>query len=512
MSKKSKYDSMAVIDIGSNELRLRIAQNSKGKLKFVETLSYPLSLGRDTFNTGKISFEKVEKTCEIIRNFQQVMREFGVVEYKAVATTAVREAKNRDYILDQIKIKTGLTLNVIDDSQEKLYIYKLMLHLLDENLKQSAMMVYIGSGNIGLSMIEQSKITFVQNIKIGSLRISEIFEDVQEYSTEFYKVVEEYLESFTDVLEGSLPKKIKNFIASGHEISLIADLCKSKKDDFFVSIKKDSFLALYEEIKFKTVERIVIDHDLPFEKAELLLPAISIYKNLLEFTDAKEIITPIVFLSDALLYEMIYPDEFLKINKDFDKNTIICAKLIAKKYLIMEKHYSIVEFFSLKIFDKMKKIHGLGKREKLLLQVSSILHDIGKFVNINNHYRNSYEILKATHIVGLNYTELEIIANISLYHSRIIPSYEDENYKHLSIEAKVLVSKLTAILRIADSLDRSHYQKIQDIDVKITDEELIITIISDKNIDLEEWSFKEKARFFEEVFGLKAIIKKRKVN
>ncbi|MDR3240325.1 MAG: phosphatase, partial [Clostridiales bacterium] len=87
----------------------------------------------------------------------------------------------------------------------------------------------------------------------------------------------------------------------------------------------------------------------------------------------------------------------------------------------------------------------------------------------------------------------------------------DENYRKLDLYNRVLVSKLSAILRVADALDRSHTQKFNDIDVKITDDELIVSITTDKNIDLEQWSFKEKGRFFEEVFGIKAVIRKKKI-
>ena len=129
MAKKGKTETMAVIDIGSNELRLRIAENKNGNMKSLEHITYPLSLGRDTFSDEKIDFTHVEKTCASITNFLGVMSEYGVSGYRAVATTAIRESKNRDYILDQIKIKTGVTIDVLDDAEEKLYIFKLMAKL-----------------------------------------------------------------------------------------------------------------------------------------------------------------------------------------------------------------------------------------------------------------------------------------------------------------------------------------------------------------------------------------------
>ncbi|MDR3239556.1 MAG: HD domain-containing protein, partial [Clostridiales bacterium] len=402
MPKKEKVETAAVIDIGSNELRMKIAQRVKGKRKDLESLTYPLSLGRDTFNTGKITFDKIDKTCLIIRNFQTIAAEYGAPALKAVATTAVREADNIDYFLDQVKIKTGISISVMDDMEEKLYIYKLLASMIKDGEKDSAMMVFIGSSNIGVSILEDGRIPYSQNVKVGPLRVSELFGDIQEYSTEFYLVLEEYLNSFTDMLENAIPSHIKNFFVSGVEISLVAELTQADKKGAFHFIPKEKFLSFYDDIKAKTADRAAADYHIPLDKAEMLLPAMCIYDNLLRFTQAEQITVSQVLLSDAILYEMLCPEEFAGLNKDFSKSAILSAVALAKKYNAMEGHYQRVEKFAVKIFDKMKKIHGMGAREKLLLQIAAILHDIGKFINLSDHYRHSYAIIKGSDIVELN--------------------------------------------------------------------------------------------------------------
>jgi len=508
MTKKERF--AAVIDIGSNELRLKIAENVKNSFKYVDSLTYPLSLGRDTFNNGKISFEKVGKACEIITNFLSCAAGYGVRNIQVIATTAVREAVNTDYILDQIMIKTGMKIRVMDDMEEKLYIFKMMMRQLAGEMKQSAMMVYIGSGNIGASVLEEGRMPFLQNIKVGTLRISELFETMQDYSGEFYLVLEEYLSSFTDMLEGDIPDRIRNFIVSGNEIAMVAELTQAEKDGIFYIIPIEKFLSFYDTVKRMTADRISREFGIPFEKAEVLLPAMCIYDNLLSFTQAERIISPQVMLCDAILYEMLFPAEFGEINKEFNKNTLLSSRAHARKFGAAESHSRLVEKFAVLIFDKMKKVHGLGAREKLLLQTAAILHEVGKHINLRNHSRHSYNIVSGLDIVGLNQLETEIVATICLYHSRHTPTLNDENYAQLSVSDRVLASKLTAIFRVADSLDRSHIQKFGDLDVKLTDEGLSITVSTGKNSDLENWSFDEKSRFFEEVFGIKAALRKKK--
>ncbi len=507
----NKNDVYAVIDIGSNEVRLRVAQNAKGKLKYIESLSYPLALGRDTFDTGKISFEKIEKTCEMIKKFHTTALTYNVTQIKVVATTAIREATNREYILDQIKIKTSLAVEVIDDAEEKIWLSKHMKYLTDQKLTASAMMIFIGSGNIGISVLENETILFAQNIKLGSMRISEIFNEVHESSREFYLVVEEYFKSFTDLFQKNLPHGIKNFIASGNEISTIGELCEAKNENFIFRISKEKLVKLYNKLKHFSVERLVMEYDLTEEKAEVLIPALCIYNNLLAMTKAEEMVAPIINLCDAIIFSMINPIEFSAISKEFNKHAIFSARRLSERYLVSTAHTARVAEFSTKIFDKMKKIHGMGPKEKLLLQMAAILHDVGKFINVQDHHLHSYNIIKGLDLVGLNNREKEIVASMGLYHSRLTPSGQEVNYKALATEDRVLVSKLTAIMRLGDALDRSHFQKFETIDVKLTDETLIITIQTERNMDLELWSFKEKSKFFTEVFGIKAILRIKKV-
>ena len=517
MSKSKKPRIAAVIDIGSNEIKLMIAQASSseeaepsGKYqtpKYLENLSYPLGLGRDTFQTGRIGFDKTEKACEIINNYLKVIKDYGVRDAKAIATTAVREAGNMDYILDQIKIKTGLSVHVLDDMEEKNYLYKLLTHCAGEEMLRSAMMVYIGTGNIGVSVIQDGQMPYVRIIKVGSLRMGELFGDLEGYTSDFYLLMEEYLASFTDVLGNEISKDIKYFVASGHEIGLIAELTGVKAEAPFYNIPRKKILALYNDIKTKSDAQTAADYKIDIERAGLLLPAACIYQNLLGFTGAEQITAARFLPCDAVLYEMLYSKTFMQLNKSQGRSTLLSARALAKRFEANEAHYTHVNGFAMTIFDKMKKIHGLGGREKLLLQTAAILHDTGKFINNREHYRHSCEIIRGSDIAGLSQLETNIVALISLNHSRLTPSTSEPMYAALTVENRVRVSKLAAILRLSDALDRSHTKKFPPITVKTTTDAMTVHVETDSNAALEQWSFNDKGNFFEEVFGIKAKIK-----
>ncbi len=508
----SHSDIAGVIEIASNAIYFKISQLQNGKIMPLEYLEYPLSLGKDSFSKGTIEFSKADKLCSILNNFLKLAADYKIKKIKSVATTALRDASNRDYILEQIRVKTGLEIEVLDDNEEKIYIYKEMIReilLKKYSPDKDILFAYIGSGSLGVALYRNENIIFSQNILIGTLKLSEILGNIKDCNS-LYLLIDEYLSSFTHMLKKILPsQKIDYFMVSGREISLIKSFCEFSYDESSITISKDSFMKFYNEIKLLTPEQIFYKYNISEEKAEILLPSMGIYKSLLNFTNSDKLISPKGVLLHSILHEILLPDSKSVLDEIIDKSIVSSSKTIAERYLYDEKHAEIVEKISLKIFDKLKKIHGLGKRERILLHTAAILHDIGKYLNIKNHYKHSYYIIMATDILGLNNIETEIVANIAIYHSRKLPSSDTSSYKFLSYQQKVIISKLLAILRLADALDRSHAQKIDSIEVKLKDNELFIIVDSNKNILIDEWTFKEKSSFFKEVFGINAYLKKK---
>ena len=198
---------------------------------------------------------------------------------------------------------------------------------------------------------------------------------------------------------------------------------------------------------------------------------------------------------------------------DIDLNDVILtsAENLAKRYLTNEKHRKSTVKFALHLFDQLKKLHRLGKRERLLLQIASSLDDIGNFINSHGHYRHSAYILQATKLIGLSDEENKIIADIARYHSVESPAFEQAHYRHIEADSQIIVAKLAAILRLADALDDSGKQKIQKISVSLKKDSLVITASSSHNLALEKWAFNHKAKLFEEVFGIKPVLKQRRI-
>ena len=190
----------------------------------------------------------------------------------------------------------------------------------------------------------------------------------------------------------------------------------------------------------------------------------------------------------------------------------MAARNIGKRYAVSKAHVLQVDKTATAIFDGMKKHHGLGDRERLLLQIAVLVHDCGKYISLGNVAECSYSIIMATEIIGLSHAEREMIANIVRFNTLPLPSYEQlARESSFGKKQYLTVAKLTAILRLANALDRSHLQKMEEIKVALRDLELVITISAHQDYTLELGLLDEKKDFFEEIFHVRPVVKLKKL-
>lgn len=511
--KKQRTEVVAAIDVGSNSVRMIIAEISPvGEIIILEDLHKSTNIGRDTFSFGKISSDSIYETVETLEGFERLMKDYNIKKYKAVSTSGIREASNKEYVLEQVRLRTGIQLETINNAQERFYIYKGMWERISKfssKQNEGLLIINIGSGGVEVSVYNDGNLKFTEYIKIGSLRIRETLSELENSTLNFSKVMKEFIDSSIYSIKPYIKEAdIKNFIGLGGEISTICNAClniKKNKDGFF--IKRLELENLYLKLSNMTTSRIIDEYKIPRSTAELILPSIMIFATFLSMTKAEGVHAPMVSLRHGIVADIA--DELVntKRGKESYKDIISSVWYINEKYKSNKKHTSYVEQTALKIFDFTRKIHRLDDKERFHLRVSAILHDIGKYINLNKHDVNSYNIIASQDILGFSNSELGLIANVVKYHSEYTPNNRDESYKTMDNDMKIIISKLSAILKIAESLDISHKQKIEDIRVSITGREICFIINSKQDTTLEEWSFKGSCKFFEEVMGYKTIIK-----
>ncbi len=269
----------------------------------------------------------------------------------------------------------------------------------------------------------------------------------------------------------------------------------------------DSFL---DSIRSKTVQEVARILDMPEENVPLLFISGILLNRIVKVMDARLIWAPGVSLCDGIAYEYGEKNKILKPGHDFEQDIIACAQNISKRYMGSRRRGETLEQIALTIYDSMKKVHGLGKRERLLLRIATLLHDCGKYISLVNLGECSYNIIMSTEIIGLSHVEREIVANVVKYNHLEFDYYDlISQDSTVSSSDYLTIAKLTAILRVANGLDRSHKQKFKNVRTVLKDEKLIITVDSSQDITLEKGLLARRAHFFEEVFSVLPVIRQK---
>jgi exopolyphosphatase/guanosine-5'-triphosphate,3'-diphosphate pyrophosphatase len=505
----------AAIHVGSEQVSIQIAEFlSLQDVKVIERASFTVSLGEETFKTGRISFSAVSQTCERLKGYRRMMSEYGVRDYRLFATTAVREAENQQYIIDQIRVKTGFQLEVADMTQEIFIKYIALFRIISLNglndSHEPLLFVDISSGGLGFTLYKEPNILYQQNIHIGTLRIKEGFDKQQRESTHFHRVLSEYIYSAIEPVEQKLhTPKIRYLVLSGSETRFVLKMLGRDQTETLSFVSLDDFNALYEKVREFNLPQIMQAFDLTEQKAEMVLPTIVLYKQILNVGQIEEIVFSNAQFNDGIIMRHVAEKTGDPWWDAVEAQTVSLAHSLGQKYQHDVNHAMSVEKISLQIFDKLSKAYGLGREERLQLKVAAILHDIGKYVSLRRHYFYSYRLIVSSDILGFSELEKQVIANVAYYHSKGTPSNIDAHFAALTPEQKVTTAKLSAIIRLADAVDRSHRQKAVVRDISLRGDEMTLKVDSVDDISLEEWTFADKVDFFENVFGIRAVLERR---
>ena len=301
-------------------------------------------------------------------------------------------------------------------------------------------------------------------------------------------------------------REIRSAILVGDYINYVVRRFRKKDNNEFVT--KEELLENFDWLMKLYPRQMAKERGIPAENESLILPAIVIYRRLILDIQPELIWAPGLNLSDGLAYDYAEQHKIMKSSHNFENDILLAAKNIGKRYAVNRPHVQNLEMTALAMFDATKKMHGMKERERLLLRMAVMLHDVGKYISLNNVADSSYNIIMSNEIIGLSHIEREMVALIAKYNTAVLPSYDELVMESsLSAEQYLTVSELTAIVRLANALDRSHLQKIQSIRAVLKERELHLSLTVGRDFTLEQGLCQDKLDFFNEVFSIQPIIK-----
>ncbi len=503
----------SVIEIGSTGVRLLVAEfTSQNERTVLDRSSIPLPIGRDVFTNGSISQETQNQLIQILTRYKEQLAGWGIqpCDTTCFALSAFRDANNNDPVIDRIFVTTGFKVKIIDGIEENQLMYLAISDCIKDqpiiNNNDDTVILEVGGSTTELMMISNGKMAGVHSLKLGTIRIehhmkaqTSSYDDIQRFIQESIKNTKGSLETELDMSE------VKQFLAVGQDMTLCAVLIGKPISTFLWEIKREDFSNFVNEIQNYSIDECVARFKIPYSEAETLQLSLLIYNMFIHLTKVENIIVPETNIRNGVILSQRSTNNE-EIQKEFNSQIIASARNLLRKFHGDEQHAECVREIALKIYDSIKKELSLSENARLFLEIATILHDIGVFIRQDHHNLHSYYIIKNSEIFGLSRNDKTIISEIAKFHRGTSLPQDEESFLMLPRAERMMILKLTAILRIADAMDRGHMQKFTDFSIKIQQNILYIKTKNSQNTVLEKIAMSEKAGMFENVFGYKVIL------
>lgn len=518
----------AAIDVGSNALRLRIIEASGSSragspqlpllpnerpAAWTEVVSQraPVRLGGEVFLSGKLTPASIGLACAALKEFRQAMDGAQVDAYRAVATSAAREAQNSATLVERARREAGIELEVIEGVEEARLIQLAVLRRISLD-DRSALLVDVGGGSTELTRLEKGKATFSVSLPLGTVRLLEAYlRDAPFLDKRRARLMRETVDRVLGEAKDTLKSGFDVLVGTGGNVETMADLCPSKirppTGERLVDV--EALRAMYARLSVMPAPERAKAFNLRPDRADTLVPATSIFLRVAEMLSATGIVAPGVGLKEGMLEELV--DKYFNVWDEAGEADVVigaCTRL-GQRYHFDQAHGELVSKLALRLFDDLKNVHNLGRRARLLLCAAALVHDVGDFVRYDGHHKHSYYLVLHSDIMGLTPEERAVVANVARYHRKSTPDPSHPNFHELDKDKRATVRALAAILRIADALDREHLGKVGDVRAVVDRSRLLLTIVGDEERELEEWTVKAKAGLLRDVFGLEVAFAER---
>ena len=514
----------AAIDVGSNAIRLRIVEahapenntsqlllpveGKNGDWREIANLRAAVRLGTEVFLSGRLAPASIGQACSALREFRRAMDEAHVDAYRATATSAVREAKNRETLVERARREAGIELEVIEGVEEARLIELAVVRRL--GLKDhTTLLVDIGGGSTELTMLEKSRHAFSISMPIGTVRLLETLlpGGGQPLDKERARLLAEMIDrALVEAIPAFAKTTFESFVGTGGNIDTLADLCPAQGGAFGYprAIDVGAMRALFAKLlKLSAADRRD-QFNLRPDRADTIVPAAALLLRLAEVFKMGAIVAPGVGLKEGILVELA--DKHFQVWDTAQEVQAVlgaCERL-GRRYRFDEAHGQLVSKLAGQLFDDLREQHGYDERDRLLLRAAALVHDIGDFVRYDGHHKHSFYLIQNSDIIGLTPDERAIVANIARYHRKSPPDPSHPNFRDLDKEARGKVRSLAAILRIADALDREHLGKVKSVRARVDSHKgkLLLVVEGDEDRELEEWTVRAKSELLRDVFDL----------
>ena len=498
---------LAVLDIGTNSIHMVLAEVEPDfSYKILDRFKDVTRLGDGTFKAHRLPETVMRRGLEVIKTQVTLARNKGYKRIRAVATSAVREAKNGGDFLKAVARETGLTVRVVTGQEEARLIYLGVRHSM-ELPAEPVLIVDVGGGSVELIAGNRETMLEGRSLKLGAIRLKDLYLLQDPPSEEMLETLQQAIETgIASALQRFKVKAFSQMIATSGMAGNLTEIIYLRRTEkpvpqlnlATVTRKEiEEVEGLLREASVK--ERLAIP-GLDPKRVDTLLPAAMVLRILMKQAGQDTLTISDKAIREGVIYDFMQRhQEGIRAEQEIPNVRRRNILYLAQRCQYPQAHSHHVARLALQLFDQTAPLHRLGEREREWLEYAALLHDIGYLINAQQHHKHTYYLITQSSIDGMTAEEIEVIANIARYHRRALPKAKHEPFEALSLRNRRTVQKLSALLRIADGLDRSQFSVVQRVKVKLVNP-VRMTLETTSDPELEIWAAKSRADLFERYF------------
>ena len=506
------FSQRAMINIGPSAVSMLVFEaegEAKTPIEVLEMLEQPLPVAEDIFRDGLLSRGTIERCVRIFNRFRTTLSEYGLRgadKIEVVTTNLLSEADNAELLLDRLQVACGIEARSLDEGDMTRLVYLFVARILKEQPtlnKSRVLAIHVGPGNTRLMLFKKGRIEQYNSFRMGAYRVADAVEKMASGSGNLLGDIKAHVYGSIEQIVGAYAdESVDEVLAIGHEIQPVATKL-AKNEAPLMTVDHKTLRRLAKKISVSKEKDLANTYEVSVYATRPLLAGIVCNLEVVGKFGLSAVHVPTGRFEERFLTGLAESDFAVK---RFVHEVLGSAKALARKYGADEDHGRHVAALAVKLFDELIELTALQPQDRLLLEVAGIVHEVGGFISRRSHHKHSLYIIKNSEIFGLNDEDTTLVALISRYHRHALPKPTHSFVRDLTREGRIRVSKLAALLRIADALDRSHQQQLQVQLARIKKDQLRIQVGNVLNVSVEELAMRAKGDLFEQVFGLEVVL------
>lgn len=501
---------LAAIDAGSNAIRLVIARaTSPQDIEILESERAAVRLGHNAFTRHLLDDETISNAARVFRHFRDRMDRHQVTAYRAVATAAAREVRNYRKLMERIRRKSGIELEVIGSEEEARLVCSAVQWALGDKV-QPRVIFDLGGGSLEINFFDRGTLVERVALPLGTIRLMETYSIDGAIDEDRERRLKMHVMALLKSAMPSPPNLSRAIaVASGGNAEALVRIAPGpmagRTPAINVRLLKDQTLRLLQLDVPGRMRAFRVRKD----RAEVIGIAAIIIATVAKWLELRSILVPGVGVREGLLLDLVAEQYSCGVSSEEEKDRaeelLAGARWFASRLNYDARHAEQVTRLALSLFDQLRPIHELGPEDRLLLEIAAMLHDIGHFVNKKSHNRHGEYLIRNSDIPGLRGWRRDAVGALVRYHNcKSEPQIEHASYAALDGSRRREVRLLTSLLRIAEKLESEHAQRVEGVDVQIAGHRAVFLIRAAEGTRLDVAGLERKAALFEKEFHLKA--------